>query len=279
MHRTLTPQLIDPINPIPSSAWPHAPASVPGRYPIQLLCGSSSKLVFYAQSTGAVISGRLLCGAARVMKTMSVAQLLLGPNNWSKSHCPTEPRSYSWSLPGSLEGPASSPSSSWSCTYPAANDCPTLLPPLDFTLTLGCGGVTRDTTWHWAVGAFCCDGILWAFCCHQTSYSSVDFLLWIKIPQAFCCDWIQWAFCCDRILTAVWAFRVLLLRVQHWVWAFCCDWLETLSIDTTAMDLYIYRERSMTTAACGLSAMTGYSVWAFAVLLLRDTTGIVGFLL
>ena len=45
------------------------------------------------------------------------------------------------------------------------------------------------------------------------------------------------------------------------------------------MDLYIYRERSMTTAACGLSAMTGYSVWAFAVLLLRDTTGIVGFLL
>ena len=29
-------------------------------------------------------------------------------------------------------------------TWP--QDCPTLLPPLDFALTLGCGGVTRDTT-------------------------------------------------------------------------------------------------------------------------------------
>ena len=52
------------------------------------------------------------------------------------------------------------------------------------------------------------------------------------------------------------------------------------------MDLERERERSMTTAAVwdfccdysGLSAMTGYSVWAFSVLLLRNTT-VVGFLL
>ena len=177
VHRTLTPQLIDPMNPIPSSAWPHAPASVPGRYPIQLLCGSSSKLVFYAQSTGAVISGRILCGAARVTKTMSVAQPLLGPNNWSKSRCPTEPWSYSWSLPGSFEGPASSPSSSWSCAYLAArlsNSSPSSWFRLDFGVWRGdqryyvtqqwglsavtgyCGlsAVTRHTT---AVWTFCCE--------------------------------------------------------------------------------------------------------------------------